>query len=206
MADLGADQLSAAEHVPDADVRGDLIARPRHRAGDQRLRADALPIVEVRHLIGADRPLEIGGRIEHREIAGEPHVGGDDLRHLARQGRIAAELRHRDRHRLERRAGRHRDLQLGRSRRRRDREPRRRAEQRQRQSGRGTEPATDALRVGGPRRGGELHRCRRHRRPRRRREGACRLVAIVPLEHHRSLGSKVACTWLHAENFSEGSL
>ena len=87
---LLAGELLAGAHVPQPEL--DLeppVALARDAAGDQRLRVDRLPVGKARQRVEARDLLDEGRRIDRREQAGAPQVGGDDLRDAARAASVS---------------------------------------------------------------------------------------------------------------------
>ncbi|MGX1413797.1 hypothetical protein AB7M43_003889 [Bradyrhizobium elkanii] len=103
---LLAGELLAGVDVPEPEFRLHApVALACHAAGHQRLRVDALPVVEVRRRVDVDLLLEIGGLIDRREQSAALQVVGDHLRDADADFSIArragGEVRDRDRHRRE---------------------------------------------------------------------------------------------------------
>ena len=77
---LLAGELLAGDDVPQAELGLEpSVALPRHAAGDQRLRVDRLPVLEVRRHVEVGDLLDEGGRVDRREQAGRAQIVGDDL-------------------------------------------------------------------------------------------------------------------------------
>ena len=102
---LLARELLAGDHVPQAEFGLEpAIGLPRHPAGDQRLRVDGLPVLELRRDVDIVDALDEGRLVDRRKQARALQIVGDDLRDaIADVGvgrRARQEVGDRDRDRL----------------------------------------------------------------------------------------------------------
>ena len=99
---LLAGHLLLGVHVPEAEFGFQTaVALPGHPAGHQIQRADLLPALELRRVIGIGDALDERSRIDRREQPAALEIVGDHLRHTDTDfgvaGRAGDEIRDRDR-------------------------------------------------------------------------------------------------------------